>query len=540
LRCAAANSTRDVFMEVLTGQQMKNVDRRAIDEMGIAGLLLMESAGQGIAMALLEDFPEELSRGLLIVCGKGNNGGDGFVVGRHLRRLGFSPRVLLLARAEDIRGDAAVNLRAARASGVEIEELTDAAAWDRARPAIGRAGIVLDAILGTGITGGARGLAARVIEDLNASSTPLVALDVPSGLDADSTSVPGVAIEADHTYTLCRPKLPLVSGAAAGHAGRWSVVPIGIPDEAVRLEGAGVEWLDTASVRPLLSERAPDTHKGTYGHLLAIAGSRGKSGAAVLLGLAALRSGVGLMTVAVPRGSLPTVACGRAEIMTEALAETAAGNVARGAVARALRLAADRDALAIGPGLGTSPDTRQAVLSVLSKRPCPAVVDADALNILAAEKRLTPAALASRSSTVVITPHPGEAARLLRSSAAEVQADRMAAARALARKTGAIVVLKGHRTLIGAPDGRVAVNSTGNPGMATAGTGDVLTGMIGAFLARGMEGWDAARLAAYLHGDAGDRAASDLGPDGLIAGDLVSRIPESMKALLTQDSPSSW
>jgi hydroxyethylthiazole kinase-like uncharacterized protein yjeF len=231
-------------MEVLTGQQMRNVDRRTIDEMGIDGLLLMESAGQGVATALVEDHAAELARGLLIVCGKGNNGGDGLVVGRHLKRLGYSPRILLLARAEEIRGDAAVNLRAARASGVEIEEVVDEATWRVALSTLDQNELVLDAILGTGIKGGARGLAAKVIQDLNASTLPIVALDIPSGLDADSTDVPGVVLGAEHTYTLCRPKLPIAVGTSAPHAGSWRVIPIGIPDDAVRREQAEIEWLD--------------------------------------------------------------------------------------------------------------------------------------------------------------------------------------------------------------------------------------------------------------------------------------------------------
>jgi NAD(P)H-hydrate epimerase len=527
-------------MEILTGQQMRNVDRRTIDEMGIAGLLLMESAGQGVASALVEDHAEELARGLLIVCGKGNNGGDGFVVGRHLKRMGYSPRIVLLARAEEIRGDAAVNLRAAQASGLEIEEVTDGDAWEAAHTSIDDTHLVLDAILGTGIKGGARGLAAEVIQNLNSSGACVVALDIPSGLDADSTEVPGVAIVADHTYTLCRPKLPLVLGAAANHSDGWSVIPIGVPDNAVRSERAEIEWLDATSVRDLLPERYRETHKGTFGHVLAVAGSRGKSGAAVLVGLAALRSGVGLMTVAVPRGSLDSVASAQAEIMTEPLSETSAGSLARGAAGRALRLLKDRDALAVGPGLGTSPETRQVVLSLLKRRACSAVADADALNALAKETKFTPASLGSRRFPLVLTPHPGEAARLLRSTTAKIQSDRIGAARRLSRRTGAVVVLKGHRTLVCDPEGRLAVNSSGNPGMATAGTGDVLTGMVGAFLARGLDAWDAARLAVFAHGDAGDRAAASLGQDGLIAGDLVAKIPDTLNALQRGDSLPRW
>jgi NAD(P)H-hydrate epimerase len=477
-------------MEILTGEQMRNVDRRAIETMGIASLLLMESAGRGVAEALLEDYPDARDRGVLILCGKGNNGGDGLVVARHLARGGIWPDVVLLARGDELRGDAAVNLRAALASGLEVDEIANARVWSERRHLLDRPVLVLDAILGTGIKGGARGLPAAVIADLNSRDARVIALDLPSGL-------------------------------------------------AVREERAPIEWLDDDVARALLGDRVPETHKGTYGHLLAVAGSRGKSGAAVLLARAALRSGVGLMTAAVPAGSLSAVAAQQAELMTEPLPETAAGVLSRGAASRALRLLGERDALAIGPGLGIASDTRSAVLAILKKRICPAVADADALNAIVGEK-ITPALLGSRRHPLVLTPHPGEAARLLRSNAAKIQSDRSAAALTLARRSGAVVVLKGHRTLVSAPDGRVAVNASGNPGMATAGTGDVLTGMIGAFLARGMEAWDAARLAVFVHGDAGDRAADDRGVDGLIASDLLDRVPDSMNALLAAGPQNGW
>ena len=518
-------------MEILTGEQMRGVDRRTIDEMGLDGLLLMESAGRGVAEALLADVPDLVASGLVIVCGKGNNGGDGLVAARHLARRGVVVRTLLLARADELQGDAATNLRAARASGLRVEEIADEAQWATVRGSLDRRGWVVDAILGTGIRGGARGLAAKVIEDLNRSGARIVALDLPSGLDADSTEVTGVAVRAFRTYTLCRPKLALALSPAAELAGSWSVVPIGIPDSAVRAARAELEWLDADVARTLLPRRAPDSHKGTYGHLLAVAGSRGKSGAAVLLARAALRCGVGLVTAAVPAGSLQVVAAQQAEVMTEPLPETAAGALSRAAATRALRLLAERNALALGPGLGVGRETRAAVLALLARRDRPAVADADALNAIASERRMAPRRLGAERHALVLTPHPGEAARLLRSTTERVQSDRLAAVRELARRSRATVVLKGYRTLVAAADGRVAVNSSGNPGMATAGTGDVLAGMIGGLLARGLEAWDAARLAVFVHGDAGDRAAAALGQDGMIAGDLLARIPASLDSL---------
>ncbi len=395
-------------------------------------------------------------------------------------------------------------------------------------------------MLGTGIAGGARGLPALVIEDLNVHGARVIALDLPSGLDADSSRVPGIVVRAERTYTLCRPKLSIVLGESSAYAGAWRVIPIGIPPEAVRAEQPELEWLDADGAARLIAPREPESHKGTYGHLLAVAGSRGKSGAAVLLGLAALRSGVGLLTAAVPTTSLPSVAAQHAELMTEPLAETSGGALSRAAATRALELAGERDALAIGPGLGTAEQTRAAVLALLKRRRCPAVADADALNAVAGEDRITPALLNARRQPLVLTPHPGEAARLLRSDTAHVQSDRLVAARTLARRTGAVVVLKGHRTLVAAPDGRVAVNASGNPGMGTAGTGDVLTGMIGALLARRLSAWDAARLAVFAHGDAGDRAAADRGMDGLIATDVLERIPGSLKSLIEVEPGIAW
>ncbi len=532
---------KGITMEVLSGEQMRNVDRRAIDGMGIASLLLMESAGRGVAEALCRDFPEDLARGILILCGKGNNGGDGLVVARHLARSGFSPRVLLFASASELKGDAAVNLRAALASGVPVEEIPDPARWERLRPEVRlRGAIAVDALLGTGVRGGARGLLAQVIGDLNESGAVVASVDLPSGLDADGPAVHGPAVRASVTYTLCRPKLPLVLEPAARFAGRLAVIPIGIPDRAVAEEKPDLEWLDAEAVRALLPPRPDDAHKGTYGHLLAIAGSRGKSGAGVLLGRAALRSGVGLVTVATPASVQPLVASQQAEIMTEPLAETASGSLSAGSTARVLALASSRTALAIGPGIGTEKETQEFLKDVVLRASAPAVVDADGLNAIADSSSTMFPPLKRRSGPLVLTPHPGEAARLCGATTAEVQSDRLGTARRLARESGAILVLKGHRTVIASPDGRAAINSSGNPGMATAGTGDVLTGIIGAFLARGLVAWDAARLAVFVHGDAGDRAALARGQEGMIAADLLERLPDALAALGRQGEFRRW
>jgi len=522
-------------VEVLTGEQMRRVDRRAIDGMGIPSLALMEAAGRGVAEALLADHPRLTAdpAPVTILCGKGNNGGDGLVAARYLASAGVTVRVVLLASASELRGDAAENLSAARAHGIEVVEAADEPSWSREAERLDRSALVLDAVLGTGVRGGARGLPARAIRDLERSSRPVVSIDLPSGMDADRREVEGVTVRATRTYTLCRPKLPLIDGEGAARAGMLRVIPIGIPDEAVRAEGATLGWLDPHDLRGLLPRRETASHKGSFGHLLALAGSRGKPGAAVLVARGALRSGVGLVTVATAASAAPVVSAQQAEIMTESIPETPAGAPSVAALDRVLKLAGQRDALALGPGLGTEDGTRELIAGIVRSVSGPLVVDADGLNAFPRGEGLE-----AGGRSLVLTPHPGEAARLGATDTASVQADRLGAARTLAVRTGAVVVLKGHRTVIAAPDGRVAVNSTGNPGMATAGSGDVLTGIVGSLLARGMHAWDAARLAAFAHGDAGDRAARDVGQEGMIAGDLLDRLPRALEALVETGEPT--
>jgi len=519
-------------MEILSGEQMRSVDRRAIDAMGIPGLELMEAAGTGVAEAFLADYPAATNRRIVVLCGKGNNGGDGLVAARHLLRRGLRPTVVLLAAETDLRGDAAHNLARALEAGVDVRTVEDEAAWETVRAVLDGGPLVLDAVLGTGVHGGARGLAARAIDDLNRATARVVAIDLPSGVDADRPSVAGNAVRAERTYTLCRPKLALVMPPASRLAGDWRVIPIGIPDQAVREERVRLDWLDAEAAAPLLHRRDAESHKGSYGHLLAVAGSAGKSGAAVLLARGALRSGVGLVTVATAASCQERVAVQQAELMTEALAESGPGVLGPEAAARVLDLAGNCQALAVGPGLGTEPSTRELVIELLRRRPCPTVLDADGLNAVASSAAGTELAwLGLPALPLVLTPHPGEAARLLGTDTAEIQSDRLGAARRLSGSSNAVVVLKGHRSVIAAPDGRASINSSGNPGMAGAGSGDVLTGMIGALLARGLDPLSAARLAVFAHGDAGDRAADRLGVEGMIASDVIDRIPAALAAL---------
>jgi len=513
-------------MEILTGEQMRAADRRAIEGAGIPALDLMERAGAGVAACLVEEVLSHGPRPVLVLCGKGNNGGDGLVAARHLARLGHVPRTVVLAPQRDLSPEAWAQLSAARSAGLSIEEIGDEAGWERVRPWLSPATVVVDALLGTGVRRATAGVLARVIEDVNASGATVVAIDLPSGIDADTGGVPGPAVFAHRTYTLCRPKLGLVVEPGASHAGTFRVIDIGIPDEAVRAAQSELAWMDRDAARRLLPPRPPAAHKGTMGHLLGVAGSRGKSGAAVLLARAALRSGAGLVTIATVKSAQPIVAAAQAEAMTEPLAESRAGTLSVRAAGPVGKLLGSRDALAIGPGLGTTPDVVAAVRAIVAKLTRPAVLDADALNAFASGPKLR-----ARRAPLVLTPHPGEAARLLRTTAASVQSDRLGAARGLATTTGAVVVLKGKRSLVASPDGRVAVNSTGNPGMATGGTGDALTGILGALLARGLTAFDAARLATYVHGGAGDAAVAWAGVEGMIAGDLIDALPHAWREI---------
>jgi len=515
-------------MEILTAAAMRRVDARAIDELGIPGTKLMESAGRGVAEALLGEIPGLTSRRVVVYCGKGNNGGDGFVAASHLARAGVTVCTVLLARRSEVSGIAADALANVLNGGLAVEEITDERAWARHPIELDRETLVIDAILGTGVKGAARGLVAHAIDAINASPACVVAIDLPSGADADAGRLPGVTVRAHRTYTLCRPKPCLVLEPAASHAGPWRVIDIGIPNAAVTPESGDLFWCDDAEASGLLPGRPRDAHKGTLGHLLAVAGSNGKSGAALILARAALRSGVGLVTVATPRSVQPLVAAGQAELMTAPLAETTRGTLGRLSPASIRELLRARDALALGPGLGTQAATRAAVVALLAARRVPAVLDADGLNAFSAEVRPRQRLRAGRHP-LVLTPHPGEAARLLGTTTAAIQADRLGSARHLAEATGAVVVLKGRRTVVAHPDGRASLNASGNPGMATGGTGDALTGVVGALLARGLDGFDAARLGTYVHGAAGDLASESLGEDGMIAGDLIDALPSAWR-----------
>ncbi len=511
-------------MRILTAAQMREADRYTIEEIGIPSLVLMENAGRQVVAAMEAAFEERLDGRVAVLCGRGNNGGDGFVVARTLLQRGVECAVFVVGALADVRGEARTNLDVLGRLGVTVVEINDEQTWELHFSEISQCTLIVDAIFGTGLKSGLAGMLETVVADVNASGIPIVSIDLPSGLSADTPHLIGDCIDASMTVTLAAPKLPLVLPPAEAHAGDVVIADIGIPTEVIdELEGRTIELLTREDVRSLLEPRAADSHKGDFGRVLLVGGSRGKTGAAHLAGMGALRAGAGLVTIATPASCLPIVASLSPELMTEPLDEGPNGQVVGAAVERVSELT--QDVIACGPGLGGGDSVGQFVRGLLDRSETPLVLDADALTVLADD----PGRLVGRDDRdIIITPHPGEMARLVGGTADEVQASRIDVACDFATTHHIYVVLKGHRTVIATPEGRVFINPTGNAGMATGGTGDVLTGMIAAFLAQLLDAEAACRLAVFLHGMAGDLAQESEGEVAMTASDLLARIGEAI------------
>jgi len=516
-------------VRIFNRAQMQEADRRAIEEHGIPATVLMERAGERVVEAMAAHFASLASLRIAVLCGRGNNGGDGFVVARLLRgRVKAPVGLYLLGRPADLAGAAREAARKYTDDGGLVTEITGIDAWAAERAAVLDVDVIVDAIVGTGLSAPLTGLPAAVVDVVSRLPVPVVSVDLPSGLNADSAAVTQPAIRAVLTVTFAAPKIPLVCMPAAEYAGTVVVADIGIPPGVIgQVTGPRVEQITGDDCRHLIPPRRRDAHKGSNGHVLVVAGSRGKTGAAALTACAALRSGAGLVTVATPASCASIVASFAPEIMTLALAETVDGQVALEAAEAVL--AFDASVLAVGPGLGRSAQTTAFIQELVKRGRRPMVLDADGLNAFEghAERLSSPA-------PVVITPHPGEMARLTGQSTTAVQADRLRAAGQFAIDRRVCVVLKGQGTIVAESDGRLFVNTTGNPGMATAGMGDVLTGVIAAWLAQSGDVEASARLGVYLHGLAGDLAAAELGERGLIARDVIERLPRACRTLSSQ------
>ncbi|HEV2490169.1 MAG TPA: NAD(P)H-hydrate dehydratase [Candidatus Acidoferrales bacterium] len=524
-------------MKILTTSEMREADRLTSERCGISSRTLMENAGSSVAQFLASNLAPIQRRRIVVLCGKGNNGGDGFVAARKLAELGASPLVFLLAGLDELRGDAAENFQRLQSASLKPATIHDASAWTEVRNSLASADVVVDALLGTGLRGKVEGLFAQAIEDVNRpiASRAVVAIDIPSGLSGDSGEVSGPAVAADYTVTFTSPKIGMILAPASSYVGRLIVADIGTPRELIEeISKSSVRWLEPWEFRTVPLRRKVNTNKGDFGHALIVAGSVGKAGAAALAAQGALRAGAGLVTVATPGPALANVAGFAPEIMTEPLHSTPAGTIARdvfdsGGFAAILR---GKNILAIGPGLSTHEDTQQFVRSVIaSKLDLPVILDADGLNAFSGHA----SELRGSREMLALTPHPGEMARLLGITAREIQDRRLEVACKSAADWKTFVILKGHQTVIASPDGRAWINSTGNSGMASAGMGDVLTGMLAGITGQfGAKSWPLSlALGVYLHGLAGDIASTEADSGPIIASDLIRAIPHAFAQLVS-------
>ena len=512
-------------MIVLTAVQSRELDRLSQNKYGVDSYELMTNAGYAVARTIARRWPEAMARGVLVVAGKGNNGGDGLVAARRLHQVGERVRTILLARGADLLGDAARACGDLAGVGGVIIEVTDESLLSAAM-ASERVGVIVDAIFGTGLNAEVSGLPRRAIEMINTSEAPVVAVDIASGVNSDSGGVMGVAVRAAATVTFGYAKYGHVSYPGAELCGTLEIAEIGFAPQAISdLEPRG-RFLERTEALALIRPRADNTHKGTYGHPLIIAGGRGKSGAALLAARGALRAGAGLVTAAIPQSVGSIVAAGQAELMTEPMPDHDGHFEASATIELLEQLVVGKTVLIAGPGMGASADTRRIVewLVRSAKPERPLLLDADALNVMAPIREEP---MRAARCPIVLTPHPGEMARLLGVSTREVNAERIICARRLTQMTGAAVLLKGARSVIVAPDQVVSVNSSGNPGMGTPGMGDVLSGIIGALLGQGMLPADALKLGVFIHGYAADRLAVRVGPAGYLASELADELPSA-------------
>ncbi len=513
-------------MKVATAEEMQELDRKAIETYRIPGIVLMENARRGAAEVISKTFPDLLKKKIAIIAGKGNNGGDGFVIARYLLNNGISVRIYLLTDPKGLRGDAETNFNVFHRMKGEVISVPSSKDYIKVKKDLERFDILVDGIFGTGLDAEVRGYYREVIDHLNTLQKPIVAIDIPSGLDANAGKPLGAAIRASLTVTFGLPKIGLLIPPGIDYAGEVKVIDIGIPKRLVEEEKIPTYLLEKEEIQKWLSiPRNPDTHKGDYGHLLVIAGSVGKTGAAAMACQAALRMGAGLVTLAIPKSLNGIMETKLTEVMTEPLPETPKQTLSLRAYSTIVRLCENKRAVVIGPGLGTYKETQLLVLKLIRTLDLPIVLDADGITALTIQAKTLPVA----NRLLVLTPHPGEMAKLVRSQVKEVLEDRVQLSRNFSQAQHVHLVLKGHPSLISTPKGEIFINPTGNPGMASAGAGDVLTGMIGGLICQGFDILPSLQIAVYLHGLAGDEGAKEMGEKSLIASDIIERIPTFLK-----------
>lgn len=518
-------------MKAVTSAQMRALDDAAIQHTGIPGVVLMENAGLRVVELVEKKFPTVEGLDVVVLCGKGNNGGDGFVIARHLANAGARVRVFTTADSDEVEGEAAVHRAIAEDAVLSVTDIRATTGMESFTQSLERCGLVVDAMLGTGISGEVRGVVRQVIEELSGCRAPTVAVDIPSGIDSDTGNVCGAAVSARWTVTFALPKVGLLIYPGAAYCGEVWLGDIGIPAALVHDPAIGCHLITPEMVRTWLPKRGPEAHKGSCGRVAIVAGSSGYAGAAILASRAATRSGVGLVTLCLPRSVNSAVKAASVESTTLPLPETAEQTVALEGLADVLSLLKRVDALALGPGISRNGETLEFVRELVSKAELPVVLDADAVFAFAGKPEL----LKTVTAPKIMTPHPGEMSYLLGIPVEAVQSNRLGIARQAAERSGSTIVLKGARTVIATPEGETYINPTGNAGMATGGTGDVLTGLIVALLGQGLSPTQAAAAGAYLHGTAGDSVAAERGEAGLIAGDLVDALPGAWMEVMSGD-----
>lgn len=508
-------------MKIATREAIKEIDRMAVEKYGIPELVLMENAGRAVANVVQREFPDRGS--IAVFCGGGNNGGDGFVAARHLISAGKKVTTYLLKNKNEYSGSARINLDSLSKISKDVKRLrSNFSNYQKSE-------LVVDSIFGTGLKREIKGPYRKIIETINSLETPKVAVDLPSGIDADKGIPLGAAVTADVTVTFVCPKLGISTYPGLDHCGKIYVAGISTP-KAVE-DKISCELITFEKCRSVIRKRPADTHKGSYGHTLIIAGSSGKTGAAALCAHASVRSGSGLVTVGVPGSIAGSVDEKLTEAMSVSFKDEGRGFFSESSLKQATSALSSKTSLAVGPGMSVNQDTEKFLLKILKESHVPVVADADAVNIIAENKNL----LKKLKVPVVLTPHPGEMARLVGKAPGEIQLSRAEHAEKFAVSHGCYVVLKGARSVVAAPDGRVFINPTGNPGMSSGGMGDVLTGVISGLISQKYSPLQACVLGTFVHGLSGDIASKEKGPSGITATDVADSVPRALKQVQTQD-----
>ena len=520
-------TAKRLSMYLVTASEIQKMDKLTIESFGIPGRILMENAGRGATEIFFEKFGDVTAKRVAVAAGRGNNGGDGFVIARYLAWKQVKVTVYLLSKKTVIKGDAAANLKLLDSLNIPVIEIDDKKAFAKHRTSMAHQEIWVDAILGTGLRSQVKGYFRQIIEFINSLNKPVFAVDIPSGLNADTGQPCGACISAQATATFAFAKTGHILFPGADYTGSLEIVNIGIPHHIAEQVKPVHQLLTRGLVRNYFKPRSPDAHKGSTGHLLLLAGSPGKTGAAAMAAMSAMRAGAGLVTIGLPRGINPVLEVLILEAMTFPLPETNEGMLDEASFDQIMQLISGKRCFAIGPGLGNALETKRLVRRIIQESTVPLVIDADGINSLEGHTEI----LHNLKAPVVLTPHPGEMARLVNSTAGDIQKDRTGFARDFAEKFNTHLILKGAKTVIAHPDGSVFINSTGNSGMASGGMGDVLTGIIAGLITQGYSSEAAAHAGVFLHGAAADSLSEKTGPFGFLASDVISAIPGQIRHL---------